>query len=100
MGQGTEAAQAKRRKLLAHLIDVSEAEAYYRSLKGRLAIIARLKAAKAAEVQRGRNSSWLYDVNRHLNLCFALRTECEALPFLPIAGSKAPRKGDAECQSE
>jgi len=31
------------------------------------------------EIARGRSGSWLYDVNRHLNLCASLREEYEAL---------------------
>jgi hypothetical protein len=49
------------------------------SLQGRLSVIAKLKAARRAEIARGRSGSWLYDLNRHLNLCGALRAEYDAL---------------------
>ncbi len=64
---------------LAQLLGIREAEAADRSLSGRLKIIAKLKAARKVEIARGRSGSWLYDVNRHLNLCTALRLEYEAL---------------------
>ena len=69
----------KRCKELAHLLGISEAEAQDRSLRGRLKIIAKLKAARRVEIARGRAGSWLYDVNRHLNLCATLRQEYETL---------------------
>ncbi len=70
---------AMRSKQLALLLGVREAEAADRSLSGRLGIIAKLKAARRVEIARGRSGSWLYDVNRHLNLCAALRLEYESL---------------------
>jgi hypothetical protein len=69
----------KRCKELALLLGISEAQAADRSLSARLKIIAKLKAARRVEIARGRAGSWLYDVNRHLNLCAALRQEYEAL---------------------
>ncbi len=69
----------KRSKELAQLLGILEAEARDRNLSGRLTIIAKLGAARRVEIARGRAGSWLYDVNRHLNLCAALRRECEAL---------------------
>jgi hypothetical protein len=66
---------AMRSKQLALLLGVREAEAADRSLSGRLKIVAKLKAARRVEIARGRSGSWLYDVNRHLNLCAALRLE-------------------------
>jgi hypothetical protein len=68
-----------RNKQLALLLGVREAEAADRSLSGRLKIVAKLKAARRVEIARGRSGSWLYDVNRHLNLCAALRLEYESL---------------------
>ena len=70
---------AMRSKQLAMLLGVREAEAADRSLSGRLKIVAKLKAARRVEIARGRSGSWLYDVNRHLNLCAALRLEYESL---------------------
>jgi hypothetical protein len=69
----------KRCKELAQLLGISEVDTADRSLSGRLKIIAKLKAARRVEIARGRAGSWLYDVNRHLNLCAALRREYEAL---------------------
>ena len=74
-----DAARKRRCKELAQLLGIHEAEASGRSLSGRLNLIAKLKAARQAEIARGRSGSWLYDVNRHLNLCAALRHEYEAL---------------------
>jgi hypothetical protein len=72
-------AHDKRCKGLAQLLGIREAEAADKSLGGRLKIIAKLKAARRVEIARGRAGSWLYDVNRHLNLCAALRREYDAL---------------------
>ena len=69
----------KRRKALVILLGIGEAEADDTSIKGRLAIIAKLKAAKRSEISRGQTGSWLYDVNRHLSICACLRKEYEAL---------------------
>ena len=85
---------AMRSKQLALLLGVREAEAADRSLSGRLKIIAKLKAARRVEIARGRSGSWLYDVNRHLNLCAALRLEYESLVayFAENAGGSIPQK--------
>jgi len=72
-------APAARSKGLAQLLGIRVDEAADLSLSARLRIIARLKAARRVEIARGRSGSWLYDVNRHLNLCAALRQEYEAL---------------------
>ncbi|ADP70875.1 hypothetical protein Rvan_1624 [Rhodomicrobium vannielii ATCC 17100] len=71
--------EIKRRKALAYLLGIGEAEAGDTSLNGRLSIIAKLKAARRTEIARGQAGSWLYDVNRHLNICASLRREYEAL---------------------
>ena len=68
-----------RCKELAQLLGIREAEAADRSLSGRLKVVAKLKAARRVEIARGRSGSWLYDMNRHLNLCTMLRLEYEAL---------------------
>ena len=75
----SDAARDTRCNELAHLLGIRETEAADRSLSGRLKIIAKLKAARRVEIARGRAGSWLYDVNRHLNLCAALRQEYDAL---------------------
>jgi hypothetical protein len=82
------------RKDLARLLGIRETEAADRSLTGRLKVVAKLKAARKVEIARGRSGSWLYDVNRHLNLCTALRQEYEALAeyFAEGAASEDPRK--------
>jgi hypothetical protein len=77
-----------RGKELAHLLGIPEVQAADLSLSGRLKIIARLKAARRVEVARGRAGSWLYDVNRHLSLCAALRQEYEALTALLAENGK------------
>ena len=79
LNQRKTGAAAIRRKELAQLLGIREAEAADRSLNGRLKIIGKLKAARRVEIARGRSGSWLYDVNRHLNLCTMLRLEYEAL---------------------
>jgi hypothetical protein len=81
----------KRCEELAQLLGVRKTEAADKTLSGRLKIIAKLKAARRVEIVRGRSGSWLYDVNRHLNLCSALRTEYDAL-----AAYFAERVGGAE----
>ena len=73
------AAAEKRCKGLVHLLGIGEEEAGDTSIRGRLSIIAKLKAAKRAEIGRGQTGSWLYDVNRHLSICACLRREYEAL---------------------
>jgi hypothetical protein len=64
---------------LEQLLGIPRSEAEDYSLEGRLSVIAKLKAARRAEVARGRSGSWLYDLNRHLNVCGALRAEYDAL---------------------
>lgn len=74
------AAGAERRcKGLVQLLGIGEEEAGDTTIKGRLAVIAKLKAAKRSEIGRGQTGSWLYDVNRHLSICACLRREYEAL---------------------
>jgi hypothetical protein len=80
--EGAAASLHKRAKELAHLLGIQESEPADLSPSGRLKIVQRLKAARRVEIARGRAGSWLYDVNRHLNLCAALRQECEALAAL------------------
>jgi len=80
--------EIKRRKALTHLLGIGEAEASDTSLQGRLSIIAKLKAARRAEIARGQTGSWLYDVNRHLNICAFLRREYDALEET-LAGDEA-----------
>jgi hypothetical protein len=88
-------------KELAQLLGIHEAEAADGSLGGRLKIIAKLKAARRVEIARGRSGSWLYDVNRHLNLCSVLRQEYEALAAYfaeracEAGGSEHPRHAGA-----
>ena len=72
----------KRCRGLVHLLGIGEEEAGDTSIRGRLSIIEKLKMAKRAEISRGQTGSWLYDVNRHLNICAFLRQECEALERL------------------
>ena len=72
-------ASDRRCKELMQLLGIRQAEARDTTLSGRLKIIAKLKAARRVEIARGRTGSWLYDVNRHLNLCAALRQEYDAL---------------------
>lgn len=73
------AREKKHLKAVGHLLGIPEEEAGDRSLTGRLALISQLRAARQAEIARGQAKSWLYDLNRHLNICAALRTEYEAL---------------------
>ncbi|MBT3069656.1 hypothetical protein KKP04_02065 [Rhodomicrobium sp. Az07] len=93
----------KRRKALAYLLGIGETEAGDSSLEGRLSIIAKLKAARRTEIARGQAGSWLYDVNRHLNICAALRREYEALEEMladdarsAVPSSAAVRRADGE----
>jgi hypothetical protein len=88
-----DAARLKRAKELAHLLGIQESAAADLSLSGRLKTIAKLKAARRVEIARGRNGSWLYDVNRHLNLCAALRREYEALPAFFAEDASEPGAG-------
>ncbi|MGB8871700.1 MAG: hypothetical protein WCC96_20985, partial [Rhodomicrobium sp.] len=69
----------RRCQELMQLLGIREAEAADRTLSGRLKIIGKLKAARRVEIARGRAGSWLYDVNRHLNLCATLRQQYDAL---------------------
>ena len=94
----TDEAPDRRRKELAQLLGIRDAEAHDASLGGRLKIIAKLKAARRVEIARGRAGSWLYDVNRHLNLCAALRQEYEALAayFAESAGETPAQIVSAE----
>jgi hypothetical protein len=89
-------ARDKRGKMLAQLLGIHESEAADLSLSGRLKIIAKLKAARHVEIARGRAGSWLYDVNRHLNLCAALRREDEALAGF-YKGNEAPPLPSRSC---
>jgi len=84
------AATEKRCNGLVHLLGLEEADARDTTIKGRLSIIAKLKAARRAEIARGQTGSWLYDVNRHLSICACLRREYEALEEVLDGGSRAP----------
>ena len=86
-----------QRKELAQLLGIRETDVADRSLSGRLKIITKLKAARRVEIARGRSGSWLYDVNRHLNLCAALRLEYESLAayFAENSGEVRPKPADA-----
>jgi hypothetical protein len=88
----TDIQKRKRCKGLSQLLGVSEAEAGDTSITGRLSTIAQLKAAKRAEIERGKAGSWLYDVNRHLSLCAGLRREYEALEEFLAAGDAALKR--------
>ncbi len=83
-----EAAAGRRCKALVNLLGIGDAEASDTSIKGRLAIIAKLRAAKRAEISRGQTGSWLYDVNRHLSICASLRKEYEALEEILDGGNR------------
>ena len=83
-------AAEKRCKGLVHLLGIGDLEASDTSIKGRLTVIARLKAAKRSEITRGQTGSWLYDVNRHLSICACLRREYEALEEILDGGYPAP----------
>ncbi len=87
------AAQARRCKELMQLLGILEADARDLSLSGRLKIIAKLKAARRVEIARGRAGSWLYDVNRHLNLCAVLRQEYTSMAAYFAASAGAPEAG-------
>jgi hypothetical protein len=82
----------RRARALAQLLGVGQDEAGDTSITGRLWIIAKLKAAKRAEIERGKTGSWLYDVNRHLSICAWLRKEYEALEEFLAAGEAALRR--------
>ncbi len=73
--EGTPPPGGKRAEEIAQILGIREGEARDRSLKGRLNIIAKLKAARRVEIARGRAGSWLYDINRHLSLSAFLREE-------------------------
>ena len=83
-------AAEKRCKGLVHLLGIGDLEAGDTSIKGRLSVIAKLKAAKRSEITRGQTGSWLYDVNRHLSICACLRREYEALEEILDCGYPAP----------
>jgi hypothetical protein len=70
-----------RAKELSQLLGIDEAETADETLAGRLRVIAKLRAAREVEIARGRSGSWLYDLNRHLNLCAALRREYASFAF-------------------
>ena len=89
----TDTAEDRRSKALAALLGLAGAEVRDASLSGRLKIVAKLKAARRVEAARGRAGSWLYDVNRHLNLCAALRREYDALAAYFAAGAGENRAG-------
>jgi hypothetical protein len=84
-----------RFKELALLLGIREEEAADGSLRGRLALISRLKAARRTETARGKAGSWLYDVNRHLTLCEALRIERKALAMFLVQDEPADTGGCA-----
>ena len=83
-------AAEKRCKGLVHLLGIGDLEAGDTSIKGRLSIIAKLKAAKRSEISRGQTGSWLYDVNRHLSICACLRREYETLEEILDGSNPAP----------
>jgi hypothetical protein len=64
---------------LADLLGVTPALAADEAIETRLAILAILNAALEAEKVRGKAKSWLHDINRHLNLCAAIRQEMAGL---------------------
>jgi hypothetical protein len=75
----TETAVTKRAEMLGQLLGISLQNASDTSLKGRLAVISSLRTARLAEVKRGQDGSWLYDLNRHFTICQLLREEYESL---------------------
>ncbi len=88
--EASAAAAEKRCKGLVHLLGITDDQAGDTTIKGRLAIIAKLKAAKRAEISRGQTGSWLYDVNRHLTICTCLRKEYESLEAVLDGGKRVP----------
>jgi hypothetical protein len=76
---------------LAPLLGISDDEAADYSLEGRLSVIGKLQRARRTEIERGKAQSWLYDVNRHLQLCTALRIEYEELAAELKRGKMRPR---------
>lgn len=68
-----------RSRTIARVLGITEADAADVSLGGRLKTVTRLQAAKRVEIARGQAQSWLYDVNRHLNLSVLLEQEMAAL---------------------
>lgn len=68
-----------RSRAIARVLGITEADAADTSLNGRLKTVGRLKTAKRVEIARGRTQSWLYDVNRHLNLAVLLEQEEAAI---------------------
>ncbi len=85
-------AAEKRCKGLVHLLGIGDLEAGDTSIKGRLSIITKLKAARRSEISRGQTGSWLYDVNRHLSICACLRREYEALEEILDGSNPAPSR--------
>ena len=69
----------KRCKESAQVLGARQVEVDDSTIPGRLKIIARLKKARKTECERGKAGSWLYDVNRHLNICALLQKEYNAL---------------------
>jgi hypothetical protein len=94
-----DASAEKRSRVLSLLLGMPETDCYDQTLTGRLAIIAKLKAARRGEIARGQSGSWLYDVNRHLNICAALRLEYRALAsfFSQAAMDVPPRTALCTC---
>lgn len=64
------------------------------AIDARCKILDRLKAARRVEILRGSRKSWLYDVNRHLNLSELIRREHEALERLSSRTSCDKRVND------
>jgi hypothetical protein len=74
-----EASGDKRVRRLVELLGVPVSEACDKSVRGRLAMITKLRSARHTEIARSEAGSWLYDVSRHVALGSALRQEYEAL---------------------
>ncbi len=72
------AADPKARKL-SDLLGITPELAADQDLDNRLAIIMAISRALKTEIKRGREASWLYDVNRHRNLVEVLQGEIDAL---------------------
>ena len=88
-----------RAKELAQLLGAGEMETADATIAGRLKIISKPKAAREVEIARGRSGSWLYDVNRHLNLCAALRREYTSFAFF-LAENAARASISAEAATQ
>jgi len=82
---------------LAQLLGIADAEAEDGTIAGRVNLIRKLAAARRVEIQRGKSGSWLYDVNRHLNLTKSLRREKAALLDL-MSGRTASCK-EMDCRT-